>query len=39
MDFGVYVDGGKIKNVYGHPAIKAAADAVAATYDMQSYQS
>ena len=35
MDFEVYVDGGKIKNVYDHPAIKAAADAVAATYDMQ----
>jgi len=33
MKFELYIDGGKISDIYGHPQIRPAIDAVAATYD------
>jgi 4-hydroxybutyryl-CoA dehydratase/vinylacetyl-CoA-Delta-isomerase len=33
MNFELYIDGGKINNVYDHPQVKPAIDAVAETYD------
>ena len=33
MNFELYIDGGKINNVYDHPHIRPAIDAVAETYD------
>ncbi len=34
MNFSLYIDGGKINNALEHPSVKAAANAVAATYDL-----
>ncbi len=34
MNYSLYIDGGKISNVLEHPSVRAAADAVAATYDL-----
>ncbi len=36
MNFELYIDGGKINNVYDHPHIRPAIDAVAETYDFAS---
>ncbi|MBM4447149.1 MAG: 4-hydroxybutyryl-CoA dehydratase [Chloroflexi bacterium] len=34
MNFSLYIDGGKINNALDHPSVRAAANAVAATYDL-----
>lgn len=33
MNFELYIDGGKINNIYDHPKVRPAIDAVAETYD------
>jgi 4-hydroxybutyryl-CoA dehydratase / vinylacetyl-CoA-Delta-isomerase len=33
MNFELYIDGGKITNIYDHPQVRPAIDAVAETYD------